>query len=298
MKRLQSEEDEQGSLWKPVFAHDALSGPSASGDEGPVWWVDAHRSFLPICSPPGFLLSFQQLLAETSSNLEALEPLSSVFPRPGPVSCRSFPALTPCPGFPVMVCLLAVAEGPRQGGGRTQARGGWARVARKTANDCQSTKSFTLTSKVLPSPGTKLKVPLGSSRDRHPWHHPSQVQGGRGASFQERFSSLQPWQPRTTPATLSHTAPSHHGCRFPALAFRKQAAVKKTTKTREASQNSLPSQGRSARQMLAMPLGDREVPRKNTVQEVETFTKQKWDARVLTSCHERLLIKYCPILAS
>lgn len=80
----------------------------------------------------------QQFLAETGSNPEALEPLSSVFPRPGWVSRWSFPASTPCPGFPVMVWLLAVTESPGQGGGRTRARGGWARAARKAANDCQS----------------------------------------------------------------------------------------------------------------------------------------------------------------
>ena len=44
-------------MWKPVLARDAVSRLSASGDEGPVWWVDARRSFLPICTLPGFLLN-------------------------------------------------------------------------------------------------------------------------------------------------------------------------------------------------------------------------------------------------
>lgn len=63
---------------------------------------------------------------------------------------ESFPDVTPCCGFPVMVCLLAVTESPRQGGRRTQAQGGQARAARKAAHDCQGTKSFVLTSRVLP----------------------------------------------------------------------------------------------------------------------------------------------------
>lgn len=170
-------------MWKPVFAHDAVSGPSASGDEGPVWWVDARRSFLPICPPPGFLLrhpssNFWQKPVQT----QRLSSPYLLFPRPGPVSRRSFPASTPCPGFPVMVCLLAVTESPGQGSGRTQA---WV-AGRELPERLRTTaraESFVLTSKALPSPGTKLKAPLGSSRDRHPRHHPSRAQGGRGASF-------------------------------------------------------------------------------------------------------------------
>lgn len=85
-------------MWKPIFACDAVSGPSASGDEGPVGWVDAHHLFLPVLVPPRFVLG---------------HPSSNFWQKPVQAWRLSIPYLLSFPGqdseLSVLPCLAALS---------------------------------------------------------------------------------------------------------------------------------------------------------------------------------------------
>lgn len=207
-------------MWKLVFARDAVSGPSASGGEGPVWRADAGPMPAAHFCPSAQLPALRSVIPPAASGRNQFRPGGSRAPifcvsQTKTVSRRSFPALMPCPQLPVTVCLLAVTESPGQGGGRTQARGGWERAARKAANDCQSTKSVVLTSEVLPSAGTQLEAPLGSSMTDTPGITPARCRENEAHPSRSGFlpsgpSSLGPRAPAAGQPPPATAVPCQH----------------------------------------------------------------------------------------